>query len=66
MRLPGEASRGPPAPTRAAAPSGGSVYCACHTKASRGPAAPTMKASHVWQGYEMSVLCDEWCQMSAV
>ena len=28
LRLPREASRGPAAPTRAAAPSGGSVYCA--------------------------------------
>ena len=45
LRLPCEASRGPPAPTRAAAPSGGSVYCACHTKASRGPAAPTRAAA---------------------
>jgi len=26
----------------------------------------TRKPAAVWQGYEMSVLCDEWCQMSAV
>ena len=32
LRLPREASCGPAAPTRAAAPSGGSVYCACHAK----------------------------------
>ena len=32
LRLPREASRGPAAPTRAAAPPGGSVDCACHTK----------------------------------
>ena len=38
LRLPREASR-------AAAPSGGSVYCACHTKASRGPAAPMRAAA---------------------
>ena len=43
-RLPCEASRGPAAPMRAAAPPGGSVYCACH-EASRGPAAPTGAAA---------------------
>ena len=37
-------SRGPAAPTRAAARPGGSVYCACHAKGSRGPAAPTRAA----------------------
>ena len=53
LRLPHEASRGPAAPTRAAAPPGGSVYCACHAKGSqealymvrRGPAAPTRAAA---------------------
>ena len=44
LRLPREASRGPAAPTRAAAPPGRSVYCACH-EASRGPAAPTRAAA---------------------
>ena len=32
LRLPHEASRGPAAPTRAAAPPGGSMDCACHAK----------------------------------
>ena len=53
LRLPHEASRRPAAPTRAAAPPGGSVYCACHAKGSqealymvrRGPAAPTRAAA---------------------
>ena len=35
LRLPNEASRGPAAPTRAAAPPGGSAYCACHAKGSQ-------------------------------
>ena len=34
LRLPPEASRGPAAPTRAAASPGGSVYSACHAKGS--------------------------------
>ena len=32
-----KAAAAPAAPTRAAAPPGGSVYCACHAKGSRGP-----------------------------
>ena len=36
LRLPHEEQPRPPATIRAAAPSGGSVYCACHTKSSRG------------------------------
>ena len=32
-----KAAAAPAAPTRAAAPPGSSVYCACHTKGSRGP-----------------------------
>ena len=37
-RLPHESQPRPKAAaTRAAAPAGGSVYCACHTKVSRGP-----------------------------
>ena len=35
LHLPHEASRGPAAPTRAAAPPGGSVLCACHAKGSQ-------------------------------
>ena len=35
LRLPREASRGPAAPTHAAAPPGGSVYCAGHAKGSQ-------------------------------
>ena len=35
LRLPREASRGTAAPTCAAAPPGGSVYCACHAKGSQ-------------------------------
>ena len=34
-----------PQPTRAAAPPGGSVYCACHQKAAAAPAAPTRAAA---------------------
>ena len=45
LRLPHEASRGPAAPTRAAARPGGSVYCACHAKGSRGPSAATRTAA---------------------
>ena len=36
-----KAAAAPAAPTRAAAPPGGSVYCTCHAKGSRGPAVPT-------------------------
>ena len=48
-------SRGPAAATRAAAPPGSSVYCACHTKGSRGPAAATRAAAR--PGGSVSCAC---------
>ena len=50
------AQRRPAATKRAAAPSGGSLYCACHTKARRTPAAPSGDQARRSSSRRLSVL----------